>query len=363
MKTSKLVLAFMLSLGLHGTAQAAESKAASKPRVAYTELKVPAPSLRGNLLGIADQQGITVYLPPGYAKDTAKRYPVVYFLPGYGDSQLGYGMALADAMEALLAEGKTQEMIAVSLEGNYRYGGSFYVNSPVSGNWQDFVTKDVVGYVDKHYRTIPRAYARGLGGHSMGGFGVLHLGLNTSGVFGALYSMSPGVYKPGDLDRTPLSFSTTRYAEDFYGKLKPADYLERISGISWPGNFSYVYAFAFAYRNDGKPPFFHTPAENKDGEVRRDAIWQRYDAGYGGWEAKLDQHGANLKALKGFVIDYGNHDEFAWIVDGSKYLSAELKQRGIRHQLVEYDGDHQSKVYGRLKSDVLPFFSRTLAAE
>ncbi|TJZ68619.1 alpha/beta hydrolase [Chitiniphilus eburneus] len=362
MKTSKLVLAFILSLGLHGTAQAAESKAAPA-RPVYTEVTVPAPSLRGNLLGIKDQQGIVVYLPPGYGKDTAKRYPTVYFLPGYGDSHLAYGSALAGAMGELIAAGKIQEMIVVSVEGNYRYGGSFYVNSPVSGNWQDFVVKDVIGYVDKHYRTVPRAYARGLAGHSMGGFGVLHLGLNTSGVFGALYSMSPGVFKPGDLERTPLSFSTTRYAEDFYGKLKPAEYLERIHSISWPGNFTYTYAFSFAYRSDGKPPFFDTPAENKDGDVQHDAVWQRYEAGYGGWEAKLDQGGVNLKALKGFVVDYGKSDEFSWIVDGSKYLSAEMKKRGIDHQLVEYDGDHQSKVNDRLKSDVLPFFAKTLSAK
>src|SRR5512141_1719653 len=45
---------------------------------------IPAPSLRNNLLGDPDVRAATVYLPPGYSKNRAKRYPVVYLLHGFG---------------------------------------------------------------------------------------------------------------------------------------------------------------------------------------------------------------------------------------------------------------------------------------
>ncbi len=66
-------------------------------------------------------------------------------------------------------------MIVVTAPGQHRFGGSFYVNSPVTGNWEDLIVTDIVGYVDTHYRTLAQSASRGIAGYSMGGYGALRI--------------------------------------------------------------------------------------------------------------------------------------------------------------------------------------------
>src|SRR6185503_2451578 len=136
-------------------------------------------------------------LPPSYAS-SEKRYPVVYYLPGYGDSTM-IGFQLPGAMDSLIESGEVQAMIIVVASGDSKMGGSFYVNSPVTGNWEDHIVKDVVGFVDANFRTLPQAESRGITGHSMGGFGALNLAMRRPDVFGAVYSMSPGLFDENGL--------------------------------------------------------------------------------------------------------------------------------------------------------------------
>lgn len=161
------------------------------------EFKMPAPSLAGNLLGDPTTQEVFVYLPPSYAKETSKRYPTVYLLHGYAGRpeewvKDGYqGMSLRSEMDLLIAKGVAAEMIVVVPNGRNAYLGSFYTNSPVTGNWEDFLYRDLVSYVDGKYRTLARASSRGIAGHSMGGYGAFMLGMKHPDVFGAIYSLSP----------------------------------------------------------------------------------------------------------------------------------------------------------------------------
>jgi S-formylglutathione hydrolase FrmB len=66
-----------------------------------------------------------------------------------------------------------------------------YSNSVTTGNWEDFIAKELVSYIDKHYRTIAKAESRGLSGHSMGGYGALRIGQKNPGVFSSIYLLSP----------------------------------------------------------------------------------------------------------------------------------------------------------------------------
>lgn len=134
-----------------------------------TTVRIDSPALAGNLIGEKTERPISVYLPPTY-DSTTTRYPVVYYLPGFADTTMG--ISLPGSIDTLIEARKIQEMIVVVVPGNNLVGGGFYVNSPVTGNWEDFVVQDVVGYVDRQYRTLARAESRGLSGHSMGGFGI-----------------------------------------------------------------------------------------------------------------------------------------------------------------------------------------------
>ena len=150
-------------------AEPTASAAATETFRSMNRIGIPAPSLAENLVGEPAKRTIYVYLPPSYSS-SEKRYPVVYYLPGYGDTSI-IGFRLPDDMDALIESGRIQEMILVVASGDSKTGGSFYVNSPVTGNWENHIVNDVVGYVDGNFRTLPQAESRGITGHSMGGFG------------------------------------------------------------------------------------------------------------------------------------------------------------------------------------------------
>src|SRR5262249_46219004 len=83
-----------------------------------------------------------------------------------------------------------KEMILVAPDAFSLQNGSFYSNSATTGDWETFIAKELVGYVDSHYRTIANRASRGLAGHSMGGYGTFRIGMQHPEVFSALYPMS-----------------------------------------------------------------------------------------------------------------------------------------------------------------------------
>src|SRR5262249_10127863 len=91
----------------------------------------------------------------------------------------------------LIAAGKLREMIVVVPDARTKLGGGFYTNSPVTGNWEDFIAVELVRHVDRKYRTLARADSRAVVGHSMGGYGALKLALKHPDVFRVAYAMSP----------------------------------------------------------------------------------------------------------------------------------------------------------------------------
>jgi len=97
---------------------------------------------------------------------------------------------LAEAADKDIAAGTMREMILVNPDAFTKYSGSMYSSSPTTGDWQSYIADDLVSYVDKHYRTIANRMSRGLGGHSMGGYGTIRIGMKRPDVFSSLYIMS-----------------------------------------------------------------------------------------------------------------------------------------------------------------------------
>ncbi|HSN07385.1 MAG TPA: alpha/beta hydrolase-fold protein, partial [Hanamia sp.] len=118
---------------------------------------------------------ISVYLPPGY-EQSKQHYPVIYYLHGFMGTD-----TITPYMKSILDRGivtkKIRPYLMVIADNYTLFSGSFYSNSPLIGDWTDFEAKELVSYMDKNFRTIPTRDARGLGGHSMGGYGVLKIGM------------------------------------------------------------------------------------------------------------------------------------------------------------------------------------------
>jgi S-formylglutathione hydrolase FrmB len=341
------------------------------------QLKIQAPSLKENLLGDPAEQPIYVYLPLGYEGST-RRYPTLYLLHGFTSNSSVWingqyqGMKLQTLMDDSIKNGKVREMIVVAANGSNAYKGSFYTNSAVTGNWEDFIVRDLVNYVDANYRTIPHAESRGIAGHSMGGYGSVMLGMKHPEIFGAVYALSPCcLAMEADMSEANSGWS---------GVLQLTS-KEQLSGP--PRSFAQFYHAAFialsaAFSpNPNRAPFFvDFPFEAKSGICNPPAegklltntpCVQRNEAVYAKWRSKFPVYIAeankeNLKKLRGIFIDYGEKEEFEHIRRGVKLLSNTFSELNIPHQFEVYaDGDHGSLIRHRMETRLLPFFNEKLS--
>jgi enterochelin esterase-like enzyme len=126
----------------------------AKP-VAVEHIKVHGKALEGNLEGDAIDRDVFVFLPPSYAKDKHRRYPVVYALHGYsiGAEQWTHEIRVPQTIEGAFAQG-AQEMIVVLPDSKTVHNGSMYSSSVTTGDFEQFIAHDLVAYVDAYYRTI-----------------------------------------------------------------------------------------------------------------------------------------------------------------------------------------------------------------
>ncbi|WNO09335.1 alpha/beta hydrolase [Teredinibacter sp. KSP-S5-2] len=158
---------------------------------------VKADSLENNLVGENNERQVIVYLPPSYIKNQHKHYPVVYVLHGFGGSAEAWFAAepgspqIDKTMNALVSEGLVNEMIVVVPDTNSRHQGTWYTNNPITGNWEDFITKDLLNKIEQRYRVKRGKESRGIIGHSMGGFGAIKMSLEHSHLYSAVVFLSP----------------------------------------------------------------------------------------------------------------------------------------------------------------------------
>src|SRR6201985_1857283 len=127
----------------------------AKP-VTVEHIKIHGTALEGNLEGEAVDRDVIVFLPPSYQRDSKRRYPVVYALHGYfiGAEQWSHEIHVPQTIEGAFAQG-SNEMIVVLPDSKTIFNGSMYSSSITTGDFENYVARDVVAYVDSHYRTIP----------------------------------------------------------------------------------------------------------------------------------------------------------------------------------------------------------------
>jgi enterochelin esterase-like enzyme len=140
------------------------------------------------------RQRVVVFLPPGYAQQPARHYPVFYLLhgfPGRPDAFL-LTVRVGVVQDILLAKKKIRPMILVMPMGSTGlFTDEEWANGVSPGShWETFVSRDLVNAIDASYRTIPTAAGRALGGLSAGGYGALNIGLHHPDTFGTLESWS-----------------------------------------------------------------------------------------------------------------------------------------------------------------------------
>ncbi len=337
-------------------------------------ISIPAPSLENNLLGVKSEQKIAVCTPFSYYRNESMRFPVIYFLTGYGDEPAYYTngmyqhMKLHTTLKDLSEKKSITDMIVVIIGGSNFIGGCFYTNSEVGGNWEDFIIKDVVSYVDNNFRTIAEPSARGISGHSMGGSGALNISIKHPELFGAVYALSPGLFDKNGLEKSQM-FSEPYLAEKFLKCEKDNSVLTREKAQERLTNFCdnsrdldllfmLAYGIAFAPNSSKNAPYIDFPYSGKVSKANLNKeIWKKWDYGFGGWEDKLKTYKDNILKIKSIGVEYGTEDDYKWIVDGCKFFIKLFADSKIPLKSVSFKGGHQDKLRERMENFLLPFFS------
>lgn len=318
---------------------------------AVERIKVHGKSLEGNLEGNPADPDVSVYLPPSYKKESKRRYPVVYLLHGFTDTDAQwYGVVkhwinLPVIVDKVFESGAAQEMIIVTPNAFTRSGGSYYSNSITAGNWEDFVSKELVTYIDQHYRTIAKAASRGLAGHSMGGYGTIRIGERHPEIFSSIYLLSPCCLAPGN-----------GRSADAIAKIEAVKKPEDIAKADFMTKAALAYAAAWS-PNPTRPPFYTDPIV-ENGKVSP-ATENKWNANMP--LSNIDQYITNLKQMKGIGFDAGDRDQP--IASNIKILHQVLDVYKIPHSYEEYQGDHINKVGERIETKMLPFFSKNLVSK
>jgi len=325
--------------------------AARGPRVGTIEhVKVHGKALEGNLEGDAADREVTIYLPPSYTTDQARRYPVVYLLHGYGgrDDTFTERLAkLATSADALAGAQGFSELIVVTPNAYSLHKGSMYSSSPTTGDWERFIAEDLVGYMDGRYRTFATRMSRGLAGHSMGGYGAIRIGMKRPDVFSSLYIMSACCL---EANRSPRPDSMA--ASEAIKTREQAEEAARAPGFGPSVNLASAAAWS---PNPANPPLY-LDLPVKDGKVRPDIVAK--------WVANspLELLGQFVTALNGYYaigMEVGTKDT---LLASNRQLHEAMTRLRIPHGYEEYDGDHTNKVGERIERNVLPFFSKNLAS-
>ncbi|WP_375194214.1 alpha/beta hydrolase [Sphingobium sp.] len=312
--------------------------------VTIERIRVHAPTIEGNLEGEVADRDVLVVLPPSYGREPRRRYPVVYALHGYsiGAEQWAKEIHIPTTVQNAFAKG-AREMILVLPDSKTVHNGSMYSSSVTTGDFETFIARDLIHYIDGHYRTIARRESRGLAGHSMGGYGTSRIGMKHADMFGALYMMSPcclSARGPGQMDGSAVTA--------LEAVKTPAD----SAALPFFLRAQLAAAAAWSPNPQNPPLFLDLPV--KGGAVQPQVLAR--------WAANaplafVDQYIGNLRRYKAIAIDVGDRDG---LKDDARTLHEALDRYGIANSFEIYDGDHTSRVAWRFQDELMPFFSSHL---
>lgn len=318
------------------------------------QLQVYSKAIDGNLTGDSPTRDVSVYLPPSYNAAHRRRYPVLYLLHGSSGTNLTYfreGAAthVPTIADRTLQAGTSREMIIVTPNGNSVYGGSNYSSGVATGDFETFIAKELVEYIDRNFRTIARPEGRGLSGHSMGGYGTWRIAMKHPNVYSAIYVLSSCCI--GATSNLTTDAAEIAQFENWYNTATttPTTASDIPAGVSRTN----VQAAAAWAPNPKRPPlYFDMPFKN--GQQIREVV-DRMTTNRP--LTMVDQYIDNLRKLA-VAFDVG--DEDTNIAANLTEMDRILTAYQVPHTFEIYHGNHNNRIPERVELKVLPFFAQHL---
>ncbi len=315
--------------------------------------------LAGNRLGDPAARLVDVYVPHGH---DGAGLPLLVDLVGYtagGPAHTAwknFGENVPERLDRLIGESRMAPVVVAFPDCFTRLGGNQYVNSPVMGNWEDFLITEMLPAVETKF-ACGGVGRRGVFGKSSGGFGALVHAMRHPDIWAAAASHSgdagfenlyipefPSVLRA--LAKSDNSIRKWFEAFEAKPKLEGKDTLLLM-----------ILAQAASFDPDPDPESFlglRLPVTLDTCELIQDR-WTNWLA----WDpARLvEAHADAIGSLKGFFFDCGTEDQYN-ILYGSRRIHRALEARSIPHRYEEFPDNHSGVDY---RMDIsLPFLAEAL---
>jgi S-formylglutathione hydrolase FrmB len=345
--------------------------------------------LKDNLLGDPHARNLAVWLPAEYDEGTSRnrgrRFPLLVDLAGFTGSGLShiawknFSENLPERAARLVHDKKMPPCIIAFPDCFTALGGNQYINSSAIGPYADYLTQEIVPFIDREFRTLADRDHRGCFGKSSGGYGSIIHGMKYPKTWGAIADHSGDAYfeyvyqgdwsdtldelakyrkrrqKPGRYDVRAMEKGADRGVDDGRVRrfLDAIHEKHKLTGDEVTALMNL--AMAASYDPDPKAPNgFRLPFNLETGEPieGRWRAWRAHDP-----INLVTRYRKNLSSLRGVYLDCGWRDQYE-IHYGMRILSKRLHAARIEHVYEEFDDNHSDIDY-RL-SVSLPFLARAL---
>lgn len=323
--------------------------------------------LRSNPWGDPFEREVAIWLPPGY-QESGAHYPVVFYLTSFLGSGLSagnwqpFGESKVQRLDRLYATGKIGPMLVVFPDGYTGLGGNQYLNSSAVGAYGDYLSLELVPFIDSHFRTLPQRQHRGVLGKSSGAYGALRLAMDYPTVWGAVAHHSGDAYF--DVAYRHAWPETMTYLASLVEKQSETSLdsavrllIQSVQQASRPSSAAthalMNIAMAATYDPDPNTELgFQLPMEWYSGRWREDrwAYWLANDPLY-----RVSSFVSELQQLRCLYLDCGNRDTYH-LHYGARCLSERLQELNVPHEYAEFAGTH-SDIDHRLDESLPRLFS------
>lgn len=309
-------------------------------------------ALAANPLHDPATRSVAVFIPT--LVTNGARLPIVYYLPGFGNSSARFISNSAPWLRWVQkAAEDSNPVLFVVVDGRNCWGGSQYLNSTAQGNYADYICDEVVAQVEGKHPAPTNGVRRIIAGHSSGGFGALRLGMMRPELFDAVLALSP------DSD-FPISHLPPAKAPGI-ASVPMADIekqMKREAPVPKDGELNYHLALSAAYapRRDSKSGEFEW-LYDAQGRFREE-VWRRW----------LDNDPLTLVKRNPQVFAAGQmlylegaaQDEYSANV-GARKINEALSRHPGRHVFYEPPGRHSDHVPERLQRGLNWVFEKPLS--
>lgn len=304
--------------------------------------RFPSRVLKGNPWGDPAERDLPVYVPPSGRTDGR---PLLVLLTGYtGAGWMHFQRprylsdSIAGRLDRLIRLKLAPEAVMVGPDCLTTLGGSQYLNSSATGNYEDYVVEEVIPFVRERYHTGPIAVM----GTSSGGYGSLVLAMRHPDLIRAAGSNAGDAffeycYTPD----FPIAFREIRKAGG-PEKLLESVLHEPVSGFGPHApkiQALETMGYASCYSPiDAEPGRFDLPFDLETGAIRPD-VWAKWLALDPVRMVSEPRYRDAARALAYIYVDGGTRDEYGLDI-GARIFASEARRAGARVDFEEFDGVH-----------------------